>query len=202
MVLGSEFKKGFGKHLGLKHYFLNIGPHKKVGIIERSIRSYKKIFFRLLLRFPTEKYSNLIHLTQICYNSTRHSALFNQTPHRVQVDAHMACLVMQKQLRQYSAHQLQTCKMLQNLKSSARLSLGDTVRIRTEKSIIRKESSVFSPQLTEELHVVTKIDRSKLPYVFTLDSKDSMRYYALGHSNKHKCFKMYRRTAKHIQGVI
>ena len=52
------------------------------------------------------------------------------------------------------------------------------MRIRTEKSIIRKESSVFSPQLTEELHVVTKIDRSKLPYVFTLDSKDSMRYYA------------------------
>lgn len=136
------------------------------------------MFFKLLLRFPTEKYENLIHLTQISFNSKRHSSLFFETPHKVQFHAHTACLVMRKKLREYQTHQHQSLSLFQNLHQDQKLQLHDYVRIRTQKRIIQKESALFYPPVEEKEYRITQIDKSRLPYVYTLDNSEAKRYYA------------------------
>ena len=157
---------------------MTVGPWRKVSICERQIRSLKQIFFRLLLRFPSEKYTNLIHLTQIAFNSRAHSGIFNETPHRAQHFDYTASKILRKKLKEHEQHQTENQSIFRNLKESQKLKLGDTVRLKHPKQIIRKESSVFTPQVSRELFTVTRIDRSKFPYIYSLDHNENKRYYA------------------------
>ena len=159
------------------HYYPNTGI-RKVSLVERSIRSYKNLFFRLLLRYPTEKYTNLIHLTEIAFNNRPNSGIFNYTPHRVQHFDHTASIVLQKSLLKYKKHQVASLSVFQNLKESQKLKIQDLVRIRLPKQLIRKESAVFTPQVSEEIFTITKVDRSRLPYIYTLNHNESKKHYA------------------------
>ena len=175
---GSEYGKGLGKRLGLRHYFLNTGNFRKVSILERQIRSWKAIFFRYLLKFPTIKnYQHIIHLTQIAFNSSKHRGLYQLTPHFVHHFDYAASLVLRKSLRDYKSHQSDAFLRYQSLHENKRLKLHDVVRIRYPKKLIRKESSVFYPQTSEKTYRITKISTAKIPYVYFLDDDLTRRYY-------------------------
>ena len=134
---GSEYGKGLGKRLGLKHYFLNTGNFRKVSILERQIRSWKAIFFRYLLKFPTVKnYQHLIHLTQIAFNNSKHRGLYNLSPHFVHHFDYAASLVLRKSLRDYKSHQSDAFRRYQSLHENKRLKLDDVVRLRYPKKLI------------------------------------------------------------------
>lgn len=175
---GGEFLKNFGERLNLKHYYVTIGPYRKISLVERAVRSFKAIFFRLLIRFPSQRYSNLIHLTQIAYNSKPHSGIFHETPHRAQHFDYTASKILRKILEEYKEHQEEAQSLFRNLKEFQKIKLGDSVRIRHPKQLIRKESSVFTPQVTSEIYTITRVDRTKLPYVYSLNNNENKRYYA------------------------
>ena len=175
---GGEFLKNFGDKLNLKHYFMSVGPWRKVSICERQIRSFKQIFFRLLLRFPSEKYAHLIHLTQVAFNSRAHAGIFNETPHRAQHFDYTASRILRKTLKDQQRHQAENQSVFRNLKETQKIKLGDSVRIKQPKQVIRKESSVFAPQVSGEIFTITRVDRSKFPYIYTLNNNENKRYYA------------------------
>lgn len=177
---GGEFGKGLGKRLGLKHVYLSTGPHKKVSLIERQIRSWKALFFRFLLRFPTVKnYEHLIHLTQIAFNSKSHKGLFQFNPHLVQHFDYAASVVFRKSLVTYEKHQSDAFLRYQTLHENRKLKINDVVRIRYPKKLIRKESSVFYPQVSEETYVIKKILTQRLPYQYILENRPTdEKFYA------------------------
>ena len=176
---GGEYGKGLGKRLGLKHVFLSTGPHKKVSLLERQIRTYKSIFFRYLLRFPTVKnYDQLIHLTQITFNSRPHAGLKNMTPHLVQHFDYAASIVFRNSLVRSNQHQSDVFQRYQRLQENKKLKLNDVVRIRYPKKLIRKESSVFYPQVSEQTFVIKEILTKRLPYQYVLQGREFEKYYA------------------------
>lgn len=144
--------------------------------VERQIRSYKLIFFRLLLRFPTVKnYEHLIHLTQITFNSRIHR-MTGFTPHFLQTFDYAAGQHLRNVLHEDKVHQKKAFDKYQLLRESQKLRLGDEVRIRNTKPLIRKESAVFFPQTTETVHKITHVDTSRLPYTFQVEGS-RLRHY-------------------------
>ena len=83
----------------------------------------KNIFFRLLSRFPSEKYSHLVHLTEVAYNSRPHTGIFNYTPHRAQHFDYTAGKIMRKGLEKYRDHQKEAFSVFQNLKQTFRIAI-------------------------------------------------------------------------------
>ena len=159
--------------------FLSTGPHKKVSLLERQIRTYKSIFFRYLLRFPTVKnYDQLIHLTQITFNSRPHAGLKNMTPHLVQHFDYAASIVFRNSLVRSNQHQSDVFQRYQRLQENKKLKLNDVVRIRYPKKLIRKESSVFYPQVSEQTFVIKEILTKRLPYQYVLQGREFEKYYA------------------------
>ena len=144
--------------------------------VERQIRSYKRIFFHLLLRFPTVKnYQHLIHLTQISFNSRTHRST-GFSPHFLQTFDYAAGVYFRKIMHEDRTHQEKAFNKYQLLRESQKLRVGDKVRIRNTKPLIRKESAVFYPQTTESVHTITKVDTRRLPYSFEVDGK-ALKYY-------------------------
>ena len=145
--------------------------------VERQIRSYKRIFFRLLLRFPTVKnYEHLIHLTQISFNSRVHSST-GFTPHFHQTFDYAAGLYLRRILHEDKIHQTKAFDKYHLLRESQKLRVHDKVRIRNTKPLIRKESSVFFPHTSQTVHVITAIDTRRLPYSFEVDHNKKIKWY-------------------------
>lgn len=145
--------------------------------MERQIRSFKRIFFTLLLRFPTVKnYEHLIHLTQISHNSRKHRST-NFSPHFLQTFDYAAGVHFRNVLQKDKEHQENAFNKYQLLRESQKLKINDKVRIKNTKPLIRKESSVFFPQTTDSVHTITKVNTNRLPYTFEVDNISRLTYY-------------------------
>lgn len=138
----------------------------------------KKVFFKLLLRYPTQKYENLLALTENIYNNTEHSSLTSNsastkkhikfTPYRVHFDTHISSLVLRSRLKKYDEHQIKAKDSFTKLHASQKLSKNDKVRIKNEKRVIQKESGVFNPSIQKQVYEIESVDKKKFPYVFRL----------------------------------
>ena len=145
--------------------------------VERQIRSFKRIFFTLLLRYPTVKnYEHLIHLTQVSHNSRKHRST-NFSPHFLQTFDYAAGIHFRNVLQEDTTHQEKAFTKYQLLRESQKLKINDTVRIKNTKPLIRKESAVFYPQTTESVHTITRVDTTRLPYTFEVDNNSRLKYY-------------------------
>jgi len=138
---------------------------------------FKRIFFRLLLQFPTVKnYEHLIHLTQISFNSRIHSST-GFAPHFHQTFDYAAGLYLRRILHEDRIHQEKAFDKYHLLRESQKLRVDDKVRIRNPKPLIRKESAVFFPHTSETVHVITGIDTRRLPYSFEVDHNKNIKWY-------------------------
>ena len=135
------------------------------------------MFFKILLRYPTTSYSKIIAIAQSVYNNSDHRAIYSLKPHRVHFDNAAASFVLRNNLKKYEHHKKGASSIYCNLSKDQRLNIGDTVRLRNPKPIIRKESSVFFPSVTEETFKITNICKKDFPYVYQLSGKQR-RYYA------------------------
>ena len=144
--------------------------------MERAIKTYKAIFFRLLARYPTENYSNILKICQVIYNNKTHRGIYFFTPHRVHHDTNIASTVMRKNLRIYEDHERESRNMFQSLAKDQKLSLGDKVRLRRRKSLISKESEIFYPRVSTEIYTIEKIKREKFPYLYILKGLNKQFY--------------------------
>ena len=122
-----------------------------------------------------KNYEHLIHLTQVSFNSRKHRST-GFSPHFLQTFDYAAGVYFRKVLQEDRTHQEKAFNKYQLLRESQKLQLGDQVRIKNTKPLIRKESAVFYPQTTDSVHTITKIDTRRLPYTFQVDGK-AFKYY-------------------------
>ena len=145
--------------------------------VERQIRSFKKIFFHLLLKFPTVKnYEHLIHLTQTTFNARCHRAT-GFSPHFLHCFDYAAGLHFRNILQEHKTHQREAFDKYNLLRESQKIKIHDKVRVRNNKPLIRKESAVFFPQTSETVYEVTDIKTQSLPYVYVLNGNYSKTFY-------------------------
>ena len=123
-----------------------------------------------------KNYEHLIHLTQVSFNSRVHRST-SFTTHFHQCFDYAAGVYLRRALREDKIHQKKAFDRYQLLRESQKLRLGDHVRVRNTKPIIRKESAVFFPHTSESVHVITSIDTRRLPYSFVIDNNPKLRYY-------------------------
>ena len=93
-------------------------------------------------------------------------------------DPHSCSIVLRKLLKQQKEHRQASYSMYQSLPTDMRLNIDDKVRIRFRKGLIRKESSVFTPLVSQEIYSITEIDKSRLPYLYKINNGQDRKYYA------------------------
>ena len=145
-------------------------------------RTLKRIFFKLLLRYPTQNYQTLLSLTENLYNNETRRNLQGFSAYRCHFDTHIASLVFRARLRIAEKHQEKAVNTFKKISDNQKLAVNDQVRIRNAKKVIQKESGVFNPTLQSEVHIVSHIDREKLPYVYSL--KDHKKKFYIWHLSK------------------
>ena len=84
---------------------------------------------------------------------------------------------MRNDLKKYEYHRRGAASIYCNLSKDQQLKIGDSVRLKNPKPIIRKESSVFYPSVTEETFKIVNICKKNFPYLYQLAGKPK-RYYA------------------------
>ena len=104
------------------------------------------------------------------------------SPYRVHFDSHISSLVFRARLKTAEKHQEKAKNTFNKIADTQRLAVNDQVRIRNAKKVIEKESGVFNPTLQSEVHIVSHIDRKKLPYVYSL--KDHKKKFYIWHLSK------------------
>ena len=93
------------------------------------------------------------------------------------MDTHQSSLVLRKHLKETNQHQLRCYSVFQNLNEHQKLEPNDSVRIRNRKKLIRKEASIFHPQVSHEVYTIERIRKDKLPYLYQLhEIKDRFFY--------------------------
>jgi len=162
--------------LNLKLYHSNTSLFPKIAIVERVIRSLKKIYFRFLLRLKTNDIAKLVSLSTSVYNNRKHTSLKSGdtifTPIEAHFSSHAASLINRQNIQDEGRKQIVYASIFKNISKQNRLVEGDEVFLRKKKSVIRKESAVFNPNLdTTTIYKVTKVDRTKFPHVFSLSGK-------------------------------
>ena len=240
VLIGGEFQSVFLDTIKKKHnihwYTTHVGPHNKVSIIERSIRSAKSVFFRLvtyighwslvtshqpptflnlpklyppcirlLLSYKTTSFQNLIKLTEIILNHRPHSGIHKVnfiilpqllkpishnytplypilnpcqfTPARAHFDSHIAAKIAQLNSLTFQQHQFQAMTLFSKTPKSARLEIGDKVRLRLKDSIFRKESPIANPRWSDTIHSITDIDTKTFPYLISV-TNTKKKFYA------------------------
>ena len=79
-------------------------------------------------------------------------------------------------MQEHRVHQKEAFGRYQLLRESQKIKIGDKVRLRNVKPLIRKESAVFNPHTSETVYRVVDIKNKFLPYQYVLDGL-SKTYY-------------------------
>ena len=80
-------------------------------------------------------------------------------------------------MKEHRKHQREALDRYQLLSESQKIKVGDFVRIRHTKPLIRKESAVFFPHTSESVFKVTEVKNQYLPYSYVLNDNTSKTYY-------------------------
>lgn len=108
------------------------------------------------------------------------------TPHKAHFDTPTASIIFRKNLNVYNLHERESKNLFQSLPNDQKLAVGDRVRLKYEKAVIRKESEIFNPRLSNEIYTVKEILKKKFPYFYTLNELKSRKFYAFQlHKSNH-----------------
>ena len=91
---------------------------------------------------------------------------------------HVSSLVLRKHLKATNQHQESSSSLFQSLPKDQKLGLLDRVRLKNPKPLIRKESSIFYPSLSNNIYTVQRIKRDRFPYLYCLAEIPNRTFYA------------------------
>ena len=74
--------------------------------------------------------------------------------------------------------QEQARKVYENLRDDQKLEIHDAVRLKLQKRLIRKESSVFNPLISKEIYHIEKKDSSRFPIKYSLKEIPGKFWYS------------------------
>ena len=119
-----------------------------------------------MLAFKTTNFQNLIHLTEIVINSRKHSSLHGYTPIQAHFSTHASSEIARLNTLTFQQHQNEAISQHLKTPKNQRISINSKVRIRKKRHVFRKESPLFHSIWSDNVYVVSKIDRSVFPFVY------------------------------------
>ena len=117
----------------------------------------------------------LASLVMNCYNARTHSAI-GMSPIQCHYDSFSTGAVAEINRMKQCQREVEAIDI--ELKKSKRqvLRLNQQVKIRKKTNVFRKES-LFTPAFSEKVHVITKIDQTSYPILYSV-SNSSHRFYS------------------------
>ena len=155
--INSNFKK-FAKENDIDIRYVHVGDHKKLGIVDRIIRTLREKINKLLLIRNTSRYIDYISEIVDTYNDSYHSGI-KQIPRDVKnKDKDIIALTNRKYNK--------------SLKDEQKFDIGDNVRYIKNKTLFEKGSL---PKWSKEIHEII----AKTPHTYLLDNDKTYKYYEL-----------------------
>ena len=136
-------------------------------LVERCVKSIKKLFFKLLLEFPTSTFENLLHLASLAYNQREHSSLHGFSPIEAHWDSHISSIVVRKTLAKFKRKQKKLVNIFSQ-KPQNIFKVHDAVLLKKRKRQFHRTGAVFHPHFETELRHVTAVDKKCLPFTYSI----------------------------------
>lgn len=154
---GKEFEN---KHIqqfftenGIKQFSVK-SPYK-AAIVERFHRTLRGRMFRYFTKNGTRKWIDILDDIVGAYNSAKHKALFNKSPNSINNE---------------NAMQLWQARNNDKVDEKSSFKVGDYVRL----ALVRKTfERGYTPNWTEELFRISKIDKSASPVMYHVTDNDN-----------------------------
>lgn len=147
------FKSDMIKKLMEKNETINhmVEPndHKALGIVDRAIQTIKNVIYKYMKQENTTSYSKELARIIKAYNDTPNSGILDIAPNAVEADKDNTDKL------QILNHEHD----YQNRKNRVHLNIGDTVRIRLNKTTFARS---YDEKYSELQYVVTAVDKEKI----------------------------------------
>jgi hypothetical protein len=143
----------------IEHIMVDVGEHKSLGIIDRSIRTIKEKIYQYFKYKNTTKYIDKLDSIINGYNNSPHRGLGNLTPNEVLKDKKASEEIIE----------MNTTKDEDNFKKvkSTKINVGDAVRIKKVKG---KFSRAYDEKYGDTTHLIVSISKNRA----TLDDETTV----------------------------
>ena len=141
-------KKLMEKNETINH-MVEPNDHKALGIVDRAIQTIKNVIYKYMKQENTTSYSKELARIIKAYNDTPNSGILDIAPNAVEADKDNTDKL------QILNHEHD----YQNRKNRVHLNIGDTVRIRLNKTTFARS---YDEKYSELQYVVTAVDKEKI----------------------------------------
>ena len=157
---GSEFiSKPFETLINdnnISHDFANVGDHKKLGIVDRFVRTLRELINRYMIANKTNKYINVFQDLIFNYNNSYHRGIKGKSA-KVAINSPKLMKIMKEKDKLANEEEQQ-------------FYVGDNVRYIKNKVMFEKGTA---PKWSEILHKIIKANK----HSYVLDNNKSYKYY-------------------------
>ena len=131
------------------NHMVEPNDHKALGIVDRAIQTIKNVIYKYMKQENTTSYSKELARIIKAYNDTPNSGILDIAPNAVEADKDNTDKL------QILNHEHD----YQNRKNRVHLNIGDTVRIRLNKTTFARS---YDEKYSELQYVVTAVDKEKI----------------------------------------
>ena len=131
------------------NHMVEPNDHKALGIVDRAIQTIKNVIYKYMKQENTTSYSKELARIIKAYNDTPNSGILDIAPNAVEADKDNTDKL------QILNHEHD----YQNRKNRVHLNIGDTVRIRLNKTTFARS---YDEKYSELQYVVTAVDKDKI----------------------------------------
>ena len=130
------------------------------------------------MKYPNLRYDKVIALTEIISNNEPTAPNFGFTAARCHFDNFICSKILRKRLMMDKKKQEQARNVYENLADDRKLKVHDAVRLKFQKTLIRKESSLFNPLVSKEIYHINQCDSTRLPAKYSLKEIPNRYWYS------------------------
>ena len=121
-------------------------------------------------------YENLLQIVTLTYNQRKHAKLWGFCPIDVHFDSHVASIVAKRTLGKYKRNQTKM-KNIFKLRPKYIFDINDLVLLKKKKHTFHRASAVFHPHFGDDVRKITGVDRTKLPYTYSVSGFPTERRF-------------------------
>lgn len=169
----SEFKSSFKKRLkelNIRQYYTKTSIWPKNSLCERVILTCKILYFRILYEFKTITYESALKLTQLKYNSRKHSSLFGYSPNQTHFDSHISSIVIRRTLESFRVRR-KKIRSFFSLHPDNIFHVGERVLLARSRHKFHRANILLHSDYETEVREITKIDKTFLPWTYHISGE-------------------------------
>ena len=120
------------------------------------------------MRYPNLRYDKVIALTEVISNNEPTAPNYGFCASRCHFDNYISSKILRRRLMMDKKKQAQAKNIYENLADDQKLKLHDAVRLKLQKNLIRKESSLFNPLISKKIYHIDRVDSTRFPVKYSL----------------------------------